>query len=205
MRGRISVAVSSMILVFTLVFSFAGPVSSAKVFTDIRIPQVVNSSADKSFKTNVISARFLNMLNHSFVYDKDFYDTETLVNNSVLALLDVAVNGFVKEEYVSDYIFNMYGIRIDDFSVINTEFEQKEGFVYILPRGYSICKHEIATVTDNCDGSYTVVTEVEISLDDGSIIKDTATTVFLKNTDSQFGFNIVYSEIGAETENVVEC
>ena len=147
----------------------------------------------------------INMLNHSFVYDSDFHNKETLVNNSVLALLDLADNGFVSETYVSDYIFNMYGINVADFSDINVDFEQKQGYVYIVPRGYSVCEHKIISVTDNSDGSYTVVTNVEISLDDGTVITDTATTVFLQNGESQFGYNIVYSEIGAELESVLSC
>ncbi len=155
--------------------------------------------------TKMLESRFLNMLNHSFVYDNDFYDKETLVNNSVLALLDLADNGFVSETYVSDYIFNMYGINVSDFSDINVDFEQKQGYVYIVPRGYSVCEHKIVSVTDNSDGSYTVVTNVEISLDDGTVITDTATTVFLQNAESQFGYNIVYSEIGAELESVLSC
>ena len=70
----------------------------------------------------------------------------------------------------------MYGKIYESFE------SDKEGYLYVLPRGYSLYSHEIVNVTDNLDGSYTVVTNVEISLDDGTVINDTASTVFLKNT-----------------------
>lgn len=204
MRKRLSVAVSLLLCVCALSFGFNTHAVKTSIQPETRESGVITVS-NNSVKNGVLESRFLNMLNHSFVYDNDFYDDEILVNNSILALLDLAQNGFVKENYVSDYIFNMYGKVFTDFSEINVGLEQKQGYVYVVPRGYSICTHEIVSVTDNEDGSYTVVTNVEISLDDGSVINDTATTVFLKNSESQFGFNIVYSEIGTTTENTIDC
>lgn len=201
MRKNVIAAVALLLCVCLLSFVKVSD-KNAQIVEAATQNQEVITVADN---TKMLESRFLNMLNHSFVYDSDFHNKETLVNNSVLALLDLADNGFVSETYVSDYIFNMYGINIADFSDINVDFEQKQGYVYIVPRGYSVCEHKIISVTDNSDGSYTVVTNVEISLDDGTVITDTATTVFLQNAESQFGYNIVYSEIGAELESVLSC
>ena len=50
------------------------------------------------------------------------------------------------------------------------------------------------TYTLNEDGSYTVITSVEInSHDGGETVK--AKTLFIKNSDSDFGYNIVSSDI----------
>ena len=201
MRKNVIVAVALLLCVCLLSFVKVSD-KNAQIVEAATQNQEVITVADN---TKMLESRFLNMLNHSFVYDSDFHNKETLVNNSVLALLDLADNGFVSEAYVSDYIFNMYGINVSDFSDINVDFEQKQGYVYIVPRGYSVCEHKIISVTDNSDGSYTVVTNVEISLDDGTVITDTATTVFLQNAESQFGYNIVYSEIGAELESALSC
>lgn len=201
MRKNVMVAISLLLCVCLLSFVKVSGKNAAKVEVSTRSREVI-TVADN---TKALESRFLNMLNHSFVYDNDFYDKETLVNNSVLALLDLAKDGFVAENHVSDYIFNMYGITYPDFSDINIDFEQKQGYVYVVPRGYSVCEHKIASVTDNKDGSYTVVTNVEISLDDGTVITDTASTIFLQNAESHFGFNIVYSEIGAEIETALFC
>lgn len=205
MRKKITVAVSLLLCICMLSFV---SVSGAKVSQTVAAPEqndVMTVANNTKTYEKVLESRFLNMLNHSFVYDSDFYSDETLVNNSVLALLDLAEDGFVSETYVSDYIFNMYGKNISDFTDINLEAPQKQGCVYVVPRGYSLYEHKIISITDNLDGSYTVVTDVEISLDDGSVITDTATTLFLQNTESQFGYNIVYSEIGAEVETAFAC
>ena len=205
MRKKITIAVSLLLCICMLSFV---SVSGAKIPETIvatensDVMTVANST--KTYE-KALESRFLNMLNHSFVYDSDFYDDQTVVNNSVLALLDLAEDGFVAETYVRDYIFNMYGKNITDFSGINTAFEKRQGYVYVVPRGYSVYKHTAVSVTDNLDGSYTVVTDVEISLYDGSVITDTATTVFLQNAESQFGYNIVYSEIGAVVEPTLTC
>ncbi len=207
MRKKIIAAVSLLLCVCLLSFVNVSGVKPAEVEAATENNQVITVAKNTKTQQKALEARFLNMLNHSFVYDNDFHNKETLVNNSVLAMLDLAEDGYVAENYVSDYIFNMYGINISDFSDINTDFEQKQGYVYVVPRGYSVCTHTLASVTNNEDGSYTVVTNVEISLDDGAVILDTATTVFLQNAESQFGYNIVYSEIGAEVEmeNLLVC
>ena len=185
MKKKILVSILLLLFVCSLSFNFS--LNNTKVLAKTEEASVVTMSSEKSIENSVLNARFLNM-----------------INNSTLALLNLTENGFIAEDYVSDYIFNMYGIK-PSFDGINTDFEQKQGFVYVIPRGYEIYTHKIKTVTDNSDGSFTVVTDVEISLDDGSILNDTATTVFLKNSASQFGFNIVYSEIGKVVESVSGC
>ena len=205
MRKNVILALSVLLCVCLLSFmgvSGAGVSNNTLENSNTNVVTVANNTTVNS---KVLETRFLNMLNHSFVYNDDFQNNQTLVNNSVLGLLNLAEDGFVNENYVTDYIFNMYGIRISDFANINTDCEQKDGYVYIIHRGYCEYKHTVLSVTDNNDGSYTVVTNVEISLDDGSVINDRATTVFLRNNDSQFGYNIVYSEIGTVTENTVDC
>lgn len=207
MRKKVILAVSLLLCVCLLSFANLKPQNIVIEEVEIENKTVMTVADNASSRTKALESRFLNMLNHNFVYDNDFYDKETLVNNSVLALLDLAEDGFVAENFVSDYIFNMYGIKYSDFSDINIGFEQKQGYVYVVPRGYSVCEHKIVSIADNFDGSYTVVTDVEISLDDGTVINDTATTILLQNTESHFGFNIVYSEIGAEveSENLLVC
>ena len=49
----------------------------------------------------------------------------------------------------------------------------------------------------NEDGSYTVVTDVEISSHDSDAEIAKATTLFVKNENSAFGFNIISSDISA--------
>ena len=153
-------------------------------------------SAENADKEKVLEARFLNMLNHSFAYDEELASVEDLVNCAVTAL---CVSGdtddsFIEESRVEDYLFNMYGVEVENLSSVNAEYPHKDGYVYIIPRGYTVYKHTIESVRLNEDGSYTVTTKVAVDLHDGTE-EGKAVTLFVKNSNSQFGFNIISSDI----------
>lgn len=161
----------------------------------------VSSDLKKNININeVYAARFLNMLNHNYVYGDSFKSIEAMVNDSMPALLSLRENEedcVISEQIVSDYIFNMYGIDTIDYSMINSDFERIEGYVYIIPRGFSVYSHEIAAITQNEDGSFTVLTEVTVSSHDSGTYTDVCETLFVRNEESQFGFSIIRSNIGA--------
>lgn len=206
MRFLNSVALLLIVAVISLVTVSAKPAStemSDNVKTPVnKVLNVVNNSSPVPEETKILQARFLNMLNHSFVYGEDFNTVQDIVNNSVLALLDMrdAENdSYIAENIVADYVFDMYGIEITDFSEINPMFEQKEGYVFILPRGYSLYSHEMVSVTENEDGSFTVVTNVTVSSHDSEDFTETCTSLIIENKASAFGYSIISSEIATET------
>lgn len=163
---------------------------------DNSLINVVNTENEEPDETEVLKARFSNMLNHNFVYDSAFDSVEDIVNNSVIALLDMKDNeedSFIKEDIVANYVYNMYGIEIEDFSIINKDMPKKEGYVFIIPRGYEIYSHSITDIITNEDGSYTVKSNVSIATHDGQQSNEICETLFVKNENSQFGFNMVYS------------
>lgn len=189
-----------VVLSFACVKTDAVPQSEAKV-TEKSVVNVANTNTANS----ALEARFLNMLNHNFVYNDAFYNDSVLVNDSMLALLSSSQNGFIDETVLADYIFNMYGKIYNDFSFLGDNLPTKDGFVYILPRGYNTYSHNIVNVTDNKDGSYTVLTDVEISYADGTSEVLSAETVFLENQESAFGYNIMYSIIEEGIVADAEC
>lgn len=188
MKKYITVALSLIILILS--FS-AFSLSAADVDS-------VENKSDSFDETQVLKSRFLNILNHNFVYNEDIEDIESVVNCSMPALLDMRENkddSFILENIVSAYIFDMYGAVVDDYSVINSEFPQKQGYVYIIPRGFSVYSHEMISVSENEDGSFTVKTKVYIDAHDDEIKVSECTTLFVKNENSTFGFNIIRSDI----------
>ncbi|MBQ6847741.1 MAG: hypothetical protein IJO62_02350 [Clostridia bacterium] len=183
---------------------FLKAVAVMLTFVILSLPTFSNfTSAEEieapKFDTNkVLETRFLNMLNHSFVYGEDFAVLEEIVNNSVVALLDkrdTVDDSYIDENIVNGYLYDMYGFKIVDFSKINPQFDYKEGYVYILPRGFAIYEHSAVCITENKDGTYTFVTDVNIKTHDSCEENLTAKTIFVKNPDSVFGYNIVISEI----------
>ena len=160
----------------------------------------ISASASKSNSDfspkKVLEARFLNMLNHSHIYNDTFDNVENIVNNAVIDLLQMrSEESFISENVLNSYLFNMFGITVDDFSDINSAYPKKAGYVYIIPRGYTKYSHKAISVKENVDGSYTFFTTVIINPHDGDCETATCETLFVKNAKSSFGYNIKYSNI----------
>ena len=114
---------------------------------------------------------------------------------SEVALLDRAENGYISSGVISGYLYNMYGVEGVDFAAVTKDFPQRENYVYVIPRGFSVYKHSNPVITENEDGSYTVVTAVQIFSHDSEAETAKASTLFVKNENSAFGFNIISSDI----------
>lgn len=166
--------------------------------------QVSAATADE-IQVNVNEARFLNMLNHNFVYNTDFDNADTIVNNASLALLDLrdsANEDYIKDTYVKGFVKDMYGIEIADMSSLNAEYPQLDGYLYIIPRGYTSYSHTIVSVEQNEDGSYTVVSDVSVSDHDAASKTQKAVSLFVENDESAFGYNMIYCNIVANSTDI---
>jgi hypothetical protein len=198
----------SLVLVFcVVVLAFACVKTDSPVVknTEIQKGEVLTISQSTGTADKVLESRFLNMLNHNFVYDEAFYDDAALVNDSMLALLDRADGSFLDQVVLSDYIFNMYGKKYNGFDFLGEDLPEKSGYVYITPKGYSTYEHKIVSVTDNNDGSFTVITNIEILGADNTVENAKCETVFLQSEESAFGYNIIYSDIIDVTGAEIDC
>lgn len=170
-------------------------------FTSLTVNPAANATEKKPAVTvseeKALGARFLNMLNHNFVYNDAFESVYEMTACSEVALLDKAEDGYIKQSLIAGYLYNMYGVENADFATVTKDFPQRENYVYVIPRGFSVYKHSAPVITENEDGSYTVVTDVEISSHDSDVETAKATTLFVKNENSAFGFNIISSDISA--------
>lgn len=158
----------------------------------------VSAATEEKVVGSINETRFLNMLNHNFVYNSDFENADAIINNSVLALLDLRDDensDYISNTYVKGFVKDMYGIEIDDMSNLNAEYPQLEGFVYIVPRGFTSYNHDIVSIEENEDGSFTVVSEVEISGHDDCAQTQKAVSLFVPNSESAFGYNMIYCDI----------
>ncbi len=170
-------------------------------FTSLTVKPAANATEKKPAVTvseeKVLGVRFLNMLNHNFVYNGAFESVYEMTACSEVALLDKAEDGYIKQSLIAGYLYNMYGVENADFAAVTKDFPQRKNYVYVIPRGFSVYKHSAPVITENEDGSYTVVTDVEISSHDSDAETAKATTLFVKNENSAFGFNIISSDISA--------
>lgn len=196
---------AALILVLLLSFSVLSVKPSAVANTSNGLITAVSDKSDLPDSSKVQQARFLNMLNHNFVYNEAFNSVEDIVNASVPALLnmrDPVNESYIAESYVKDYVYNMYGVEIEDFSDINSDLAHLDGYVYIIPRGFSVFSHKIDSVSLNEDGSFTVVTSVSIDSHDGDSTSRKVVSLFVKNDRSRFGYNIISSEISDSLNDI---
>ena len=146
-------------------------------------------------KEKVFEAHIANLLNLNNVYGEDFTDNEALVNAAAINLHTYAnESGFIPNEIVTAYIKDIYDIDIEINDSINVNMPKKQGYVYLIPRGYSVFTHEIISITDN--GDYlTVVSLVSVDTHDSVTTLGTATTRLSKNESASFGYNNICSDI----------
>ncbi len=184
--------------VLCVVSCFALSPVGAAVQSTPKVAAINLQNPVKTASEEVLEARFLNMLNHNFVYGEDFKYIDEIINLSVIALLDradTADSEFIKEDIVFSHISDMYGIDVVDASELNADFPKKDGFIYIIPRGYTVYKHTAPQITHNEDGSFTVTTSVTVNGHDTDEESYTAVSLFVKNSASAFGYNLISSEI----------
>ena len=165
----------------------------------------VSAISDSELKPSVNETRFLNMLNHNFVYNADFDCADTIVNNASLALLnlrDAEDQDYIANMYVKDFVKDMYGIEIVDMSSINADCPQKDGYLYVIPRGYTTYQHKIVSIEENEDGSFTVVSDVVVNGHDAAGKPQKAVSLFVKNSDSAFGYNIIYCNLVVNSTDI---
>lgn len=197
--------VLSLILMVAIVF-----VSTLALATEtapsavVKAENGVGQNAPEYDAERALEARFENMLNRNFSYNDDIADIDALVNNSVLALLDKreADEDYIAESFVIQFVYDMYGIEIVDLGGFNSQYPAKDGFVYIIPRGYAVYVHDVKNVCENEDGTFSVTSSVSIEGHENSEEEYIATTLFVKNDASCFGYNIVYSNIVENTTDI---
>ncbi len=143
----------------------------------------------------VAQAKIQNLLNLNNVYGDDFTNNETLVNAAAINLRSYAnENGFIPNDVVTAFIKDIYDIDLEITDAINVNLPQKQGYVYLIPRGYTAYTHEITSITEGPD-FITVTSFVYVDAHDSHVAVGTATTKLVKNDSACFGYNIIDSEI----------
>lgn len=191
MKNKLFVALLVFCVAVFCVSVFSSPVTA---HTEKELEAAPVALSEKS-ETALNSARFLNMLNHNYIYGTDFEDVDVMVNGCVPALLSSREEDFIASGIVASFMYDMYGVEIVDMSALNADFPQKEGYLYIIPKGFTSYEHKDADVRMNEDGTFFVTTAVTVTTHDGEQYEAKAVSLFVENEASAFGYNIVSSEI----------
>ncbi len=161
---------------------------------DARVTEVVKTeqvkpSYDEEAVKNIVS------LNRVFG-DCIYYD-EAILEAAEISLLDKAedIDGFtyLKKAEVNDFIYSLYGRRIDESVAFIEGVPEVEGYYPVLPIGYDFITHEIELINVMADGRLEVISEVTTEYFD-RIEVHTVRTV-LSATQSDNGYVIISADI----------
>ena len=187
----------SLIIVITVVC--AAVILASTIFSGDTVKTAAETTPAASEHVSFEEATLLKLLNENYVYGSDFEDVDDIVNCSVNNFkANVADEGYISDKQLCDFVYDMYGIEIVDLSKLNPEHAYKPGYVYALP-AFTEYAHKNIKLTANEDGTITAKTDICVTSLDGKGENLKATTLFVKNDNSQFGYNIVYSEIYSDT------
>ncbi len=151
----------------------------------------------------VEKAHLEHILSINNIYGDGFTDNETLVNSAALTLRSYAdSDGFIPEEIVTAHIKALYDIDLVITDNINSEMPKKEGYVYLIPRGYTSYTHDIISATWDGD-TMVVYSAITANYHDSGTILGTATSILQKNENSEFGYNILDAYINYDVNSIV--
>lgn len=146
-------------------------------------------------------SRFENMLNHNYLYDDDFRNMHTVIENSCLALLDKMEEQFISTDILFPFIENAYGISVYLDDEFGAGFPKKQGAVYVVPRGFTQYTHTVINIENEGD-TFKVTSLAVTDSHDNEPTELVCNTVFKVSDSSAFGYNIVSSTL--KTANGIE-
>lgn len=185
MKFRIFGTVLAIFMVLACGFTVSGEESASMPAAAVEAQTEINSE-----NTDALIARLENMLDHNQVYNRDFDSTNDMVNNSIVALLDRAdEDGFIRSDIVEGFVYNMYGITLSEYTVAS-DFPQKDGHIFVIPRGFEIYDHDITSVEIDGEFVYTDST-LTIQTHEGYTYEYSCRSIFKETIASAFGYNLI--------------
>lgn len=166
----------------------------------IAVSLTVSVSASYSQKTAVApaatvtaaqKARFTTMLNNNQLFGTDFENDTVLVKGAMVALADRVEDDALSCDLLLGFITNMYGRTVD---LTATGFNVNNNYVAVIPQGYARLTHKILTVKA-VDGGFEVTSQMTVAPHDGTAYTKTVSSVFVENSGSAFGYNLISAEI----------
>ena len=192
MKKRLVAILCSLVLVSSAFCCISASADSTEKIPSVDASEqveVVEPSVD-----GVTIARFENMLNHNYIYDDDFLDDKSVIENSILSLLEYVHDGEINKELTLNFITNMYGREVDPNAAVYDFLPASEGNFAVIPRGYTVYSHKITSVVE-IECGYLVRSEMTIDPHDDTGYTVSVESVFVPNEGSSYGYNLIKSNI----------
>lgn len=173
-------------LLLVIAVSLTVSVSASYTQKTAAAPAATVSAAQK--------ARFTTMLNNNQLFGTDFENNTALVKGAMIALADRAENDALSCDLLLGFLTDMYGRTVD---LTAAGFNVNNNYVAVIPQGYARLTHKILTVKA-VDGGFEVTSQMTVDPHDGTTYTQTVSSVFVENSGSAFGYNLISAEIEAD-------
>lgn len=140
---------------------------------------------------------FVKLLNINYCYGDSFNDMQKLVDASAITLSDYSADilGYglcVNDILVEGFAESFYGVSVE----LNSRARKMspEGYFAVPEAEVATQYHELVSFAEN-DGMFEVITNVTFYYGGDDIETLTAVSSFVRNSDSEFGFNLLSCDI----------
>lgn len=218
MRKKISLLVSAVLSVCVLCVIFVAspkstnlkkanedvtvyntPVATAPVNEIVEAQAVeiceaaVEVEKENSLTEDDFGARFVNMLNINYCYGDSFNDIQKMIDASAVTLRDYSADvlGYglcVNDILVEGFAASFYGVSVEFDE--RTRIMSPEGYVFVPEAEVATQYHELVSFTET-DGEFEVMTRLTFYYGGDDVETSMAVSRFVRNTESEFGFNLL--------------
>lgn len=177
------------------------PVSFEEAKADEKAEVVVESFDSNQEETAVNelsdSDKILLMLNRNYCYNSSLEDIGAMVGCATVTLFDLAIedeNGefTISSALVCDFLKNFYGVDVTYEQM--AEFCVEQNRVKVAEIECGVFEHNLVSLTEQ-DGVLVAVTCMTSYYGGDDVEKSLVKSKFVKNPESDYGFNLIYCEI----------
>lgn len=152
-------------------------------------------SDKKVLSENDFGARFIKMLNINYCYGDSFDDMQKMVDASAITLRDYSADvlGYglcVNDILVEGFAESFYGVSVET----KTAKMLPKGYVAVPEIEVATQYHELVSFAET-NGVFEVITNLTFYYGGDDIETSVAVSRFVRNLDSEFGFNLLSCDI----------
>lgn len=135
---------------------------------------------------------FLEMLNKNYIFNEAFVDDVAIIEGAMLSLMPQAKEGRLHKDTIALFIEDFYGITMNE-NAYDLNYIAGD-YYYFIPKGFNKPIHKITNIA--FDGEcYFVTSNITLDTHDNGEEPYTVKSVFIKNNDSSYKYNLLNCEI----------
>lgn len=200
--GKLGILLTTVLLVAVLSFSLISG-NATPPTAPLTLPDTVRAGENLSLdENNALNVRLGQLLNLNRAFDDCLTSPVALIDEASVILLEQAEtidgNRVLPMGKVLAFIHDLYGVELDLTDLPAAYTATAAGYFDIIPRGYDAMASELIETQIQPDGSIKATAKLTLTGHDSGVTTVQTETVFVPNSASAFGYNIVRAAITAD-------